>query len=87
MNLYGIGRLHHLVNTKYKSIPKNPRLIIQCSSIGKSIKEKFFEDFYKGFNIFGNKDMRKVEIIYPSINYITSFAMGEELTGCLFLVN
>jgi hypothetical protein len=85
LNLYGIGRLHHLVNTKYKSIPRNPRLIIQCSSIGKSIKEKFFEDFYKGFNIFENKDMRKVEIIYPSINYITSFAMGEELTGCLFL--
>ena len=63
----------------------NTRLIVQCSSIGKSLKEKFFYDLTTGFQCSG--DAPKIEIIYPTETYIDSFPLGRELSSCLFLGN
>ena len=82
MDLYGVGRLNHLMKVKYLSLQKNKSMIIQCSSIGKSLKEKFFSDVYTGFNLLPNPN---IDIIYPTEDYINSFPLGKELSSCLFL--
>jgi len=79
---FGIDRLNNLFKTKYKNIKKNPNMIIQCSSIGKTTKKKFFEDFYSSFNLINNPS---IDILYPTINYINSFPLGNQLSSCLFL--
>ena len=81
LSLFGIGRLNYLISEKYK-IEKNSNLVIQCSSIGKSKNKKFFSNLYKAFNL---NDNYSIDIIYPTKEYINSFPMGNELTGCLFL--
>ena len=81
-NNFGIDRINNLIKTKYKNYNKNSNMIIQCSSIGKTIKKKFFDDFYSSFNLINNPS---IEILYPTINYINSFPLGNELSSCLFL--
>ena len=78
-NMFGVGRLTSLYESKFK---KNKYMIVQCSSIGNTKKEKFFTDVYKGFNLDNNP---KIDIIYPTEEYIDSFPLGRELTSCLFL--
>jgi tyrosyl-DNA phosphodiesterase-1 len=56
---------------------------VQCSSIGKSLKEKFLNDICEGFGCKSNNS--KVDIIYPTNEYVNSFPLGKELSGCLFL--
>lgn len=86
---YGIGRLKHLSNSYSKSRKSisNNRLIVQCSSFGKSLKEKFFVDLCEGFlaKPMTNSNTAKIDIIYPTMNYLSSFEMGHELATCLFL--
>jgi tyrosyl-DNA phosphodiesterase-1 len=79
---FGIDRINFLMKTKYKSIEKNSNMIIQCSSIGKSTKKKFFDDLYSSFNLNNNPS---IDILYPTIKYVNSFPLGNELSSCLFL--
>ncbi|MCQ2821525.1 MAG: tyrosyl-DNA phosphodiesterase 1 [archaeon] len=82
MDLFGVGRLKSLVDNDYDGIPKNKAMYIQCSSVGKTVKKKFFTDLYEGFNLTENPT---IKILYPTVSYIESIPMGEELSSCLFL--
>lgn len=86
---FGIGRLKYLTKTytqQRKSLNNSlNRLIIQCSSIGKSLKEKFLSDFCESFLCRKKEESYKIEIIYPTIEYVDSFQHGRDLSSCLFL--
>lgn len=82
---FGVGRLIDLIDY-YKeqrpSIKTNDGIMIQCSSIGKGLRNKFLTDFSKAFNLTSDFNM---SIIYPTEEYINSFPLGKELSSCLFL--
>lgn len=86
---FGIGRLKSLTDSYRKQRGSfdnsHNRLIIQCSSIGKSLKEKFLSDMCEGFMCRKKDKSHKIEIIYPTVQYVDSFQYGRELSSCLFL--
>ena len=85
--LFGVGRLNALMNSKYFTLEKNDNLIIQCSSFGTSKQKNFFSNLYKGFNLNNYEklnDTDNIDIFYPSENYIKNCEKGEELSSCLF---
>jgi tyrosyl-DNA phosphodiesterase-1 len=85
---FGVGRLTALTES-YKLRKKftHKRLIAQCSSIGK-VKDKFINDFKSCFQV---KDelmkASRLDILFPSIDYVKGVPLGEELASCLFLDN
>lgn len=83
---FGMGRLIDLI-AYYKeqrpSLKANNSIMIQCSSIGKGLRNKFLIDFGKAFNLTSDFDM---SIYYPTEDYINSFSLGKELSSCLFLI-
>lgn len=89
MSKYGVSRVKSLldkykkVNIKEDSKNENNKIIVQCSSFGRTLKDKFIDDLCSAFNV--NSKLKDFQIIYPTINYINSFELGPELTGCLFL--
>jgi tyrosyl-DNA phosphodiesterase-1 len=83
---FGLGRLKYLkekYSVKRKNI-KNNKLIVQSSSIGKRLSDKFLKDLCEGFGCISNEE-NKLEIIFPTEEYIESFELGKDLSGCLFL--
>lgn len=96
-DLFGLGRVSAL--TKSYSLQRKSfknslnRLLVQCSSIGKSLKEKFLSDLCQSFGCFiGHNKISstsntpiKVDIFYPTVDYVNSFPLGNQLSGCLFL--
>lgn len=85
--LYGVGRLNSLMNSKYFSVEKNDNLLIQCSSFGVSKQKNFYSNLYKGFNLNNYEklnDTNNIDIFYPSVKYIQNCEKGEELSSCLF---
>lgn len=83
---YGIGRLIHLskkysVNRK-SLINSNTKFTVQCSSIGKSLKDKFITDLSLAFQC---KKETKLDIVFPTVKYVNSFPLGPQLSSCLFL--
>ena len=80
-DLYGVGRLNYLMDSKYFNIDKNNNLLIQCSSFGVSKQKNFFSNLYKGFNL---KEENTIDIFYPTENYIYTCEKGIELSSCLF---
>ena len=83
-DLFGVGRLHDLMSSKYFNIEKNNNLIIQCSSFGVTKNKNFFNNLYKGFNL---KEENNIDIFYPSEQYIHNCEKGLELSSCLFFNN
>ena len=85
--LYGIGRLNSLMNSKYFSVEKNDNLLIQCSSFGVSKQKNFYSNLYKRFNLNNYEklnDTNNIDIFYPSVKYIQNCEKWEELCSCLF---
>jgi tyrosyl-DNA phosphodiesterase-1 len=85
---FGVGRLSALTDS-YKLRKKfvHKRLIVQCSSIGR-IKEKFINDFKSCFQVKDDlMKPSKTDILFPSVDFVQSVPMGEELASCLFLEN
>jgi tyrosyl-DNA phosphodiesterase-1 len=80
-DLFGVGRLNNLMETKYFNIEKNNNLLIQCSSFGISKQKNFFSNLYKGFNL---TEENNIDIFYPTEQYINSCEKGLELSSCLF---
>ena len=83
-DLFGVGRLNSLRESKYFNIEKNDNLLIQCSSFGVSKQKNFFSNLYKGFNL---TEVNNIDIFYPSEQYINSCEKGIELSSCLFYNN
>ena len=81
MKDFGVGRIRSLMEEKY-CLDSNENLIVQCSSFSTSTNNNFFDNLYSGFNL---KKSCEVDIYYPTVDYINSFPLGKELTGCLFL--
>jgi tyrosyl-DNA phosphodiesterase 1 len=83
---YGVGRLMQL-SKKYSSHRKsltnsNSKLTVQCSSIGKSLKDKFLADLGSAFHC---KQSTNIDIVFPTVKYVKSFPLGPQLSSCLFL--
>ena len=83
-DLFGVGRLNNLMESKYFNIDKNDNLLIQCSSFGISKQKNFFSNLYKGFNL---TEINNIDIFYPTEQYINSCEKGLELSSCLFFNN
>ena len=88
-NDYGVGRLRCLTESysKSRSSLKNSlnKLTVQCSSIGRSLKDKFLSDLCEGLLCRKKSGRYNIDIIYPTVDYVESFQMGRELSSCLFL--
>jgi hypothetical protein len=90
--LFGVGRLQQLSKGYSNQRPSlktsNNRLIVQCSSVGRALKEKFVNDLCEGFLSRNARNMlqpSKLDIIFPTVEYVDSFEDGRRLSGCLFL--
>ncbi len=85
---FGVGRIKKLVEkyNKERKENKNEKIVYQCSSIG-SLKENFTNDFIGAFLSKIDKKISsdKLEIIFPSTDYVNSIEQGNDLASCLFL--
>jgi len=83
----GLGRVKSLIKSYQSKNIAEQRVIYQCSSFG-SIKDKFLMDFLETFlnkKYFAQMLKQKIDIIYPTLDYIKNIENGRSIARCLFL--
>jgi tyrosyl-DNA phosphodiesterase-1 len=78
---FGLARLKDLTENYNKFRSSNNRLLVQCSSFGK-LNENFLKNIKYSFGICEDK---KIDIIFPTFDYVNNTNLGYELSSCLFL--
>jgi tyrosyl-DNA phosphodiesterase-1 len=83
----GLGRVKSLIKSYKCKNTYEQRVIYQCSSFG-SIKDKFLMDFIETFlnkKYFAQVLKQKIDIVYPTLEYIKNIENGRSIGRCLFL--